>query len=143
MIGWKRALLSTTNKDVLPALLKSNKIYRFSYHCDSWYVGCTTQRLQDRIKQPFPKSIHSYSFQKRILPAHLCKSSNQPNTQSLAIKLHLLQNFACTQDYGDSRFFILAHCCSPFHLSALEATFIKTFNLLPKKIVCVQLKIVH
>ena len=32
-------LLSATNKDVLPALQKSNVIYQFSCHCDSRYVG--------------------------------------------------------------------------------------------------------
>ena len=44
-------LLSTTNKDVLPALQKSNVIYQFSCHCDSRYVGRTSQRLQDKIQQ--------------------------------------------------------------------------------------------
>ena len=42
-------LLPDTNKDVLPALQKSNVIYQFSCHCDSRYVGRTSQRLQDRI----------------------------------------------------------------------------------------------
>ena len=42
-------VLSATNKDVLPALQKSVVIYQFSWHCDSRYVGCTSQRLQDRI----------------------------------------------------------------------------------------------
>ena len=59
-------LLSATNKYVLPALQKSNVIYQFSCHCDSRYVGRTSQRLQDRIKQHVPKSIRSCSFfQKR------------------------------------------------------------------------------
>ena len=35
-------LLSATNKDVLPALQKSNVIYQFSCHCDSRYVGCSS-----------------------------------------------------------------------------------------------------
>ena len=78
-------LLPATNKDVLPALQKSNVIYQFSCHCDSRYVGRTSQRLQDRIKQHVPKSIRSCSSsQKRLLPARRCKSSTQTNTQSLA-----------------------------------------------------------
>ena len=32
-------LLSATNKDVLPALQKSNVIYQFLCHCDRRYVG--------------------------------------------------------------------------------------------------------
>ena len=43
----------------MPALQKSNVIYQFSCHCDSRYVGRTSQRLQDRIKQHVPKSIRS------------------------------------------------------------------------------------
>ena len=127
-------VLPATNKNVLPALQKSNVIYQFSCHCDSRYVGRTSQRLQDRIKQHVPKSIRSCSSsQKRLLPTRRCKSPTQTNnTQSLAsdsaIGLHLLQNPTCAQHYDDSRFSILAQGRSPFHLSALEATFIKTSN---------------
>ena len=143
-------LLSATNKDVLPALQKSSVIYQFSCHCDSRYVGRTSQRLQDRIKQLVPKSIRScFSSQKRLLPARRCKSSTQTNTQSLAsdsaIGLHLLQNLTCAQHYDDSRFSILAQGRSLFHLSALEATFIKTSNpaLCRQKEFVYSLKIVH
>ena len=31
-----------------------NMIYQFSYHCDSRYVGRTSQRLQDRINNTSP-----------------------------------------------------------------------------------------
>ena len=97
------------------------------------HLDRTFQRLQNRIKQHVPKSIRSCSSsQKRLLPARRCKSSTQTNTQSLAsdsaIVLHLLQNPTCAQHYDDSRFSILAQGRSPFHLSALEATFIKTSN---------------
>ena len=124
-------LVSATNKDVLPALQKSSVICQFSCLCDSRYVGRTSQRLQDRIKLHVPKSIRSgSSSQKRLLPARRCKSSTQTNTQSLAsdsaIGLHLLQNPTCAQHYDDSRFSIFAQGRLPFHLSALEATFIKT-----------------
>ena len=124
-------LLFATNKDVLPALQKSNVIYQFSCHCDSRYVGRTSQRLQNRIKQQVSTSICScFSSQKHILPARQCKSSTQPNTRSLAsdsaIGSHLLQNHACAQHYNDSRSAILAQGRSPFDLSAPEATFIKT-----------------
>ena len=57
-------LLSATNKDVPPALQKSNVIYQFSCHCDSRYVGRTSQRLQVRIKQHVPESIRSCSSSK-------------------------------------------------------------------------------
>ena len=50
-------LLSNANKNALPAFQECNMIYQISYHCNSRYVGRTSQRLQDRIKH-VPKSIH-------------------------------------------------------------------------------------
>ena len=118
----------------LPASQKSNVIYPFSCHCDSQYVGCPFQRLQDRIKQHVAKSIRPFSsFQTRLLPAYRQKSSTHTNSQSLvsdsAIGPYLLQNPVCVQHYDDSRFFfILAQDCYPFHLPALETSFFKTSN---------------
>ena len=61
-------LLSVANKDVLPALQKSNAIYQFLCHCGSQYVGRTSKKLVDRIKQHVHKSIcFCSSSQKRIL----------------------------------------------------------------------------
>ena len=87
-------------KGVVLALKKSNVIYQFSCYCDNRYVGRTSQRLQDRIKQHVPKSIRSgVSSQKRVLPARDCKYSSQSATQHVAsasaIGLHLLQNLTC------------------------------------------------
>ena len=125
--------LSATNKDVLLALLKSNVIYQFSCHCDIQYVCPTSQTMQDRIKQYVPKFIRPCSSShKRILPACQCKSSTQPNSYFLAsdsaVGLLFLQNPVCAQLYDDSRFSILAQGHAPFHLSALEAAFIRTSN---------------
>ena len=61
-----------------------------------------------------------------------CKSSTYTNTQppahDSAIGLHRLQNSVRAQHYHDSKFAILAQGRSSFHLSAFEATLIKTFN---------------
>ena len=49
-------------------------------------IGCTSQKLQNRIKQHFSKSNRFFSsFQQRIHPACQCKSSTQPNTQSFLV----------------------------------------------------------
>ena len=127
-------LLPATKKDVLPASKKSNVVYQFSCHCDSRYVGRTSQRLQDKIKLHVPKTIRSgVSSQKRVLPARDCKSYSQSATQHLAsdsaIGPHLLQNPTCVQYYGDSRFSILAKGRSRFHPSSLKATFVKPLTL--------------
>ena len=145
-------LLSATNKVVpaLYALQKSNMIYLFSCHCDSQDVGRTSQRLQNRLKQQVPTSIRSCSAsQNRLLSACQCESSNQPNTQSVvsdsAIGEHLSQNPACAKHYDHSRFYILAQGSSSLHLSALEATSIKTSKpaLCRQKEFVYSLKIVH
>ena len=46
-----RQLLPATKKDVLPSHHQNNVIYQFVCHCDSRYVGRTSQRLEERIKQ--------------------------------------------------------------------------------------------
>ena len=145
-------LLPVATKDVLPALQNSNVIYQFSCHCDSRYVGRTSQRLQDRIKQRVSKSIrYGTSSLKRDLPIRKCKYSTKSTTQiqslthDSAIGLHLLRNPTCAQHNDDSMFSILAKGRSPFHLSALEATFIKTSNpiLCRQKEFVYSLKIMH
>ena len=52
-----RQLLPPTKKDVLPSHHQNNVIYQFVCHCDSRYIGRTSQRLKERIKQHIPKSI--------------------------------------------------------------------------------------
>ena len=50
-------MLPAAKKNVLPANQRSMVIYEYVYHCDSWYVGCTTQRLQERIKQHVSNAV--------------------------------------------------------------------------------------
>ena len=52
-----QCMLPAARKDVLPANQRSMVIYAHVCHCDSRYVGRTTQRLQERIKQHVPKAI--------------------------------------------------------------------------------------
>ena len=44
-----RQLLPAAKKGVLPAFHQSNIVYQFLCHCNSRYVGRTSQRLQQRI----------------------------------------------------------------------------------------------
>ena len=90
-----------------------------------------------------PQNV-TFQFANANIPA-----SQQTQIQSLthdsAIGLHLLRNLTCTQHYDDSIFSILAKGRSPFHLSALEAIFIKTSNpiLYRQKKFVYNLKILH
>ena len=52
-----RQLLPAIKKDVLPSHHHNNVIYQFVCHCGGRYVGRTSQRLEERIKQHVPRSI--------------------------------------------------------------------------------------
>ena len=133
-----RQLLPVAKKDVLPTFHQSNIVYQFRCHCDSRYVGRTSQRLQQRIKQHVPKTIlQKHISQHRSTLARSCKPirSFKTETSFSAIGQHLLQNPTCAHEYNDNKFSILARGRTSFHLSTLEATYIKTFkpNLCKKR----------
>ena len=78
-------LFPVANKDVLPALQNSNVIYQYSCHCDSRYVGRTSQRPQHRIKQHVPKSIrYGTSYPKRNSQMQIFHQVNNLNSISQA-----------------------------------------------------------
>ena len=109
-------------------LLKNKKV--FLCHCDSRYVGRTSQRLEERIKQHVPKSItNPRTSANRQSLSRSCKNNIRPQQfHESAIGQHLLDNAQCALHYSNEKFFILARGRSSFHLSALEATFIKSLN---------------
>ena len=93
-----RPLLSATKKNILPAHHHNNVIYQFVCHCDSRYIGRTSQRLQERIKQHVPRSIRNHhSSQDRPILFCACKknSTSQVNAIDSAIGQHLLENPPC------------------------------------------------
>ena len=91
------------------------------------YVGRTSQRLQDRIKQHVPKWLQQQAKRPtRSQPGRSCKLKyNNPDCDS-AVGQHLLDNEQYAANYNDKRFKILAVARNSFHLCLLEATFIKT-----------------
>ena len=124
-----RQLLLADKKDVLPALHQSNIVYQFLCHCDSRYVGRTSQRLQQRIKQHVPKTIlQGHISPNRSTLACSCKPirSLKAETSFSAIGQHLLQNPTCACEYNDNKFSVFARGCTSFHLSTLETTYIQT-----------------
>ena len=126
-----RQLLPAARKDVLPSLQHSNLIYEIKCHCDSRYVGRTSQRLEERIKQHVPRSIaNPEATCSRSRLSRSCKT-NTPASQHFhesAIGQHLLDNTQCALHCSSGKFSILARGRSSFHLSALEATYIKSLN---------------
>ena len=140
-----RLLLPVAKTDVLPAFHQSNIVHQFLCQCDSRYVGSTSQRLQQRIKQHVPKTIlQEHISQDRSTLARSCKpiKSFKADTFFSAIR-HLLQNSTRAREYNDNKFSILARARTSFHLSTLEATYLKTSkpNLCKQKEFVYDLKI--
>ena len=136
-----KPLLPNFRKDVLPALNASNVVYEFKCHCDSKYVGRTSQRLFERITQHIPKLIRSKTCANdRTEFARQCKSAaktdcyDEYRAYASAIGQHLSENPSCAQNYNDQMFTVIARGRSLFHLKALESTIIQ----LTKPILCRQ-----
>ena len=128
LIFSSQCMLPAAKKDVLPANQRSMVIYEYVCHCDSRYVGRTTQKLQERIKQHVPKAIRQKTSQPtRTQPNRKCKAKSktqfEPESDS-AIGQHLLESNQCARNYSDSQFKILTTARSQFHLSLLEAVYI-------------------
>ena len=145
-------MLPAAKKDVLPANQRSMVIYEYVCHCDGRYVGRTTQRLQERIKQHVPKAIRQKSTLTQRQGTHRSQQTRtQPNGKRKAksktqfepesdsvIGQHLLESNQCARNYSGSQFKILTTARSQFHFSLLEAVYISQ-----KKSRFVQAKAVH
>ena len=90
----------------------------------------TSQRLEEQTKQHVPKSIaNPPASHNRQSPSRSCKANIRPQQfHESAIGQHLLDNAQCSLYYNNKKFSILARGRSSFHLSALEATFIKSLK---------------
>ena len=110
-----------TNKDILPALQNINLIL-FSCHCDRRYVGRTSLRLKDRIKQHVPNllALTLLPGNAYFLPiGEIFHSAEYPI--SCFWFSHWISSFtksSLCSAFDDSRFTILAQGRSPYHLSA-------------------------
>ena len=107
---------------------KSLVFYEFSCRCEARYVGRTTQRLEDRIKQHVPTSIRKKTNIEREQPPRGCKTCNAQNKCDPAIGQHLLENPECAKMYNDDKFRIIGQARSSFQQGILESVYIKTQN---------------
>ena len=128
MVYNTKVMLPSAKKDSVPTTQKSCVVYEFSCRCEARYVGCTTQRLVDRIKQHIPTSIRKKNTAIREQPLRMCKSSNSKMKSDSAIGQHLIKNPECAKTYSDDNFRIIGQARSSFHLSVLESVYIKTQN---------------
>ena len=104
----------------------------FSCHCDSRYVGCTSQRCRTELINLSPNLSALALLPKMRTSCSLVQIFHPDQYPVFCFWFNHwtppLQNPVCARHYDDIRFSILAQGLSPFHLSALEATFIKTSN---------------
>ena len=123
-----RVMLPSAKKDSVPTTQKSCVVYEFSCRCEARYVGRTTQRLADRIKQHVPTSIRTKNTTTREQPPRMCKNSISKMKSDSAIGQHLITNPECAKTYTDDSFRIIGQARSSFHLSVLESVYIETQN---------------
>ena len=127
LVFTSKRMLSVARRDVLPTIQKSFVTYEYKCHCDSRYVGRTSQRLQDCIKQHVPQCLRQQLTRpRRSQPHRSCKRKDTIPDCDSAIGQHLLENDQCTLNCDNKRFSILATAGSSFHLNLLEAVYVKT-----------------
>ena len=121
-------MLPSAKKDIVPITQKICVVYEFLCLCEARYVGRTTQRLAERIKQHVPTSIRKKSNSVREQTPLLCKNNNAKIDCGSAIGQHLIKNLECSKTYTGDNFRIIGQARSSFHLSVLESVYIKTQN---------------
>ena len=131
-----RAMLPFASKDVLPTLSASNVIYHFVCRCEADYVGRTSLRVTERIKQHVPASF----LKKLSDPTPAANNPLQVTNKSLsAIAQHLLDSPDCVLSFAHDRFSILAKARSSFHLQILEALYIRKLS----PVLCKQKELIY
>ena len=82
-----------------PVIMVHPVVYNFSCHCGSWYVGGTSQQLQDRIHQHVPKFIRTGQISNsRNIFIRSGKSSTAVIFSDSAIGQHFLDNPICAEN---------------------------------------------
>ena len=131
-----KPILPSSHKDVLPSHSQNNVIYKFTCRCAAVYVGRTSQRLGDRIKQHVPpnflKSLTGTGTRRQPQRTCVttCEATNRDelhaSTSTSAILEHLAQNEDCALQYAPSCFTILCRARTKSLLHILEAWYVKS-----------------
>ena len=127
-----RHMFNTCRKDHLPADQISNVIYLFSCHCGDSYVGRTSQRLEERVKQHIPPGLAQCTSSSATTKKARGRPRKNPDVlapskSDSAITRHLKNSGSCLsavrQNIQD-HFRVLAKARDWAHLCTLEAVFI-------------------
>ena len=135
VIFTSRSNFTPATKDHIPLFNQSKVIYRFQCHCGNDYVGKTSRRLVDRVKEHVPTCVRRF-----LADPHDQRAADTPlvnASKRSSIAKHLLDKFAtCGSRYSDDQFRILRRCRTDFQLSVSEAVLILTLQ----PTLCVQQK---
>ena len=115
VIHCTKSLLPQSHKDVLPSSSHSSVIYKFTCRCDAVYVGRTSQRLEDRVKQHVPKCLLTHLTQQ---PSTLSENTLARLNRSA---IGQLQSPICAERFSIDQFVILERARNMFQLHVLEA----------------------
>ena len=123
-VGFRFRCKKAYYKRRINVLYFNNLCFKF---CLFFYVQCFLS-ICYRLSYRFDIRPLSLSFRYK-LSFRSCKNNIRPQQfHESAIGQHLLDNAQCALHYSNEKFSILARGRSSFHLSALEATFIKSLN---------------
>ena len=94
-------------KDSVHTTQKCCVVYEFLCRCEARYVGRTTLRLADRIKQHVPTSIRKNSYTVREQPPRISRKKNSKINGVTAIGQQLVTNPECAKAYADDNFRVI------------------------------------
>ena len=115
-----RTPLSGCVKDSSPIHDNNNVIYHYKCHCESVYIGRTTQRFHRRRDQHVPPRLRRWMKGDMKNPPNIAESS------LTAIGKHLIDNSTCARNFSDDRFTFISRGRNVYHLSILESIYITT-----------------
>ena len=97
-------MLPEVQKDVKTAINLSNVVYEFACECDARYVGRTSQRLVDRMRQHIPLAIRKCTDRcsGRCEPKRIRKA-NEPKLES-GSTIGTLNSVECDNSYNEDYF---------------------------------------
>ncbi len=115
-----KKIIPSIRKDSVPTTQNSLVVYKYSCWCDARYIGRTSQRLCDRVKQHVLSSTRKKTVPQREQPSPASKPKSSLKHDS-AIGQHLLDNPECAKAYSENCFRIIGRARSTFHLAILES----------------------
>ena len=105
-------------------------MYEFTCECAARYLGSTSKRLYDRMRQHTPLAIGEDTDRcnGRCQPKRKCKADHDKPESDSAIGTHLRRSVECGNSNNADCFRILSRARSAFHRNVLEAVFIELWD---------------